>query len=167
MAKADVPAIESDRRLRSVGRVLLGVSFALLVQFLLGVVINLFVVISKTHLGAGVADYFVGASESFAWAVTSKWPFLALHALLGLGFVINTVVFLVRGRRQWRTVLWALNAVAFLAVTFAASNGLYFLIHPDVDLASLFMATGFAIAIGSVIVSIYIARRGANAVAGA
>lgn len=163
MAATDVPAMEADRQLRFMSRVLLGVSFALLVQFLLGIVVNLFVVISKTHSGAGVANYFVGAGESFAWAVTSKWPFLALHALLGLGFVLNTVVFLVRGRRQWRMALWALNAVAFLAVAFAASNGLYFLIYPDANLASMFMATGFAIALGSVIVSIYLARRGTSA----
>lgn len=159
MAAPEGQPSAAGRQLTFMRRVLLGVSFALLVQFLLGIVVNLFVQISNTHPGAGLADYFVGAAESFAWAVTSKWPFLALHALLGLGLFLNSLAFLIRGRHQWRSAAWALNSIAFLAVVFAASNGLYFLIHPDVDIASLLMATGFATALGAVIVSIYLAGR--------
>ena len=155
----ETPAIPANGPLAFIRRALLIVSFALLTQFMLGMVVNLFVLISKTHPGAGVANYLVGAAESVAWAVTHKWPFLAPHAILGLALVVTSLTFLVRGRHTWRSAAWAANAVGSFGALLAAGNGMYFLIHPDVDAASMLMATGFATALGAIVVQLYLTGR--------
>jgi hypothetical protein len=143
MSATETSTKASQGPLRFARRMLLGVSFALLTQFMLGMVVNLFIVISKTHPGAGVANYLVGASESVGWAVTREWPFLAPHALLGLSLVALSLTFLVRGlRAPRRPVLVVWNAVGALGGLFAALNGMYFLIDPKADTASMLMATG-------------------------
>lgn len=147
-------------------RILLVVSLVLLGQFLLGVVANLFVKIPNSHPGAG-ASYVVGAWRSIGWALSSRWPYLALHVILGLGLVVGSVTVLIR-RLLARGFGWLLvwgSTGAFGAV-FAALNGIYFLIHPDADTASLLMAVGFATALGSVIAQLFVvggARRDESA----
>ncbi len=140
--------------------VLLGISMLLLTQFLLGITVNLFVAISKTHPGAGLANYFIGAPLSVGWAIAHKWPYLSLHELLGLGLVIGSFTGLVLGlvgHAPGRIVVW--NFINVFGIWFAAGNGMYFLIHPSADWASMLMATGFAIGLGSVIVLIYLLGR--------
>ena len=122
--------------------------FILLTQFLLGIVVNLFVDVPDTHPGAGVANYVVGAWRSIGWVLAREWPVLALHVIVGLGLVAGSLTFLIRGllARNWGALLlW--NAIGAAGAAFAALNGTYFVIHPKVDSASLFMAVGFAVAI--------------------
>jgi hypothetical protein len=160
MADSEASGTAAGRALRTAARILLVVSFALLTQFLLGMVVNLFVTISKAHPGAGVGDYVVGAAESVAWAVTHMWPFLALHVLLGLTLVVSSLTFFVRGlRNRRRTGFPTAGAIGSLGALLAAGSGMYFLIYPDMDAASMLMATGFAIALGAVIVQLYLMKR--------
>lgn len=137
-------------------RVLLVVSLVLLAQFLLGIVVNLFVKIPDSHPGAG-ASYVVGAWRSVGWALSSKWPYLALHVIVGLSLVVGSVTVLIR-RLLARQFGWLLvwGSTGALGAVLAAVNGIYFLIHPDVDTASLLMAIGFATAIGSVIAQLFL-----------
>lgn len=140
-------------------RALLIVSMVLLAQFLLGIIINLFVDIPDTHPGAG-ANYLPGAWRSLGWVLTDKWPYLALHVLVGLGLVAASLTFLVRGLLAGSpraALLW--NFVGAGGALFAALNGIYFVIHPKVDTASLFMAIGFATAIGAVVVQLFLVGR--------
>jgi hypothetical protein len=136
-------------------RSLLIVCYALLTQFLLGVTVNLFVPISGTHPGAGIADYIIGGAESLGWAVTHVWPFLALHILLGLALVTAALFFMIRGLRNWRSPVWAANVVGVVAVLTAAGSGIYSLIHPRVDSASMVMAIGAAVSLGAVITQVF------------
>ena len=148
-------------------RALLIVSFVLLTQFLLGIVVNLFVDVPDTHPGAGVANYVVGAWRSIGWALAREWPVLALHIIVGLGLVAGSLTFLIRGllARNWSALLlW--NAIGAAGAAFAALNGTYFVIHPKVDSASLFMAVGFAVAIGSVIIQLFLVGRAGLATSG-
>ncbi len=79
--------------------------------------------------------------------------------MLGLSLVVNSLVFLFRGRHGWRTPIFAVSVIGSFGAIFAAANGMYFLIHPTVDRASMLMATGFAIGLGAVILSLFMARR--------
>lgn len=139
-----------------VARSLLIVSLVLLSQFLLGIVVNLFVSVPDAHPGAGVADYLAGAWASIGWVLTSRWPYLAVHVLLGLGLVVGSTTFLVRGLiARTPAALLAWNFLGAGGAILAAASGLYFVIHPKVDGASLLMAIGFAVALGSVIVQLF------------
>lgn len=149
-----------------VARALLVVSFVLLTQFLLGVVVNLFVEIPLTHAGAGAANYLAGAWRSLGWVFAHEWPFLALHVTVGLGLVVASLTFLVRGLLSHapRPML-VLNALGATGAVFAMLSGIYFVIHPTVDLASIFMAVGFATALGCVVAQQFVVGRAAAAVA--
>lgn len=48
----------------------LGLVITLVAQYLLGMVINLFVSIPESHPGSNPAEYFSGVVQSVAWAVT-------------------------------------------------------------------------------------------------
>lgn len=160
MSATDAPVNGASAVLKAVARILFVLSLVLLTQFMFGITVNLFITISKTHPGAGVANYVVGAAESWWWAVTREWPYLALHALIGLGLVIvsltNFVMTLVGHQPAYR-VGW--GSLAAFGALLAAGNGLYFLIHPDADVSSMLMATGFALMLGAIITQLYLVRR--------
>ena len=66
----------------------LGGLIVLVLQFLLGMVTNLFVDIPKNHPGANPPEYFSGVFSNVIWAILhgpSIW--LTLHAILGLMLV--------------------------------------------------------------------------------
>jgi|GEM_PF-4085061 len=64
---------------------------ALGVQFLLGMLVNLFVQIPAGHPGADVG-YFAGVPQVVAWAVGSGQLPLRVHVLLGLGLFAAGIV---------------------------------------------------------------------------
>jgi hypothetical protein len=47
----------------------IGACALLLVQYLLGMVVNVYVVLPGSHPGAGAGDYFSGAATGLAWVV--------------------------------------------------------------------------------------------------
>jgi hypothetical protein len=115
------------RRLRPTA---LGLLMVLLVQFALGMVVNLYVRVPADRAGYGPAV-----------------PALVLHGLLGLALVAGSVSLAVRAvatRARWAAVPAVTAAVALLV---AATGGLRFL-GTGVEGASLVMALCAAIAIG-------------------
>jgi hypothetical protein len=113
------------RRLRSTA---LGLLMFLLVQFALGMVVNLYV-----RMPAGGAGYGPAV------------PALVLHGLLGLALVVGSLSLAVRATRARQAVVPAVTAAVALLV--AATGGLRFL-GTGVEGASLVMALCAAIAIG-------------------
>jgi hypothetical protein len=134
---------------------LLGTLISLLVQFMLGMAVNLFVKIPEDHPGARPSEFFAGAVSSVTWALLQGPVLLILHASLGLLLAVSAVVILVRGF-SWGTlgvrVTCILGAVGVLA---AGLNGGSFLNY-DQDVNSLLMSAGFALAVLSYLVAIYL-----------
>jgi heme A synthase len=148
---APVPRAESarrDRRNRAARGWAFGLLIALLVQFGLGMYVNLFATIPLNHPGHGAANFFAGSYHSVAWAETSQRAplILAVHAGLGLLLVLGSlwlVVLAIRGRRRgfaWAAVLGALFIVG------AGFNGASFLNYNE-DANSYVMALLFALAV--------------------
>lgn len=121
---------------------------ALLVQFGIGMYVNLFTQIPLNHPGHGAHNYLAGTYHSVAWAETSQHaPFiLATHAGLGLLLVIGSLwlaVLATRGRRPaiaWPAILGA------LCILGAGFNGGSFLDY-NKDVSSYVMALLFAAAV--------------------
>jgi len=115
-AAAPVPGAvraRRDRRNRAARGWAFGLLIALLIQFGLGMYVNLFANIPLNHPGHGANDFFAGSYHSVAWAETSPHAplILAFHGGLGLLLVLGSVwlaVLAIRGRRAgfvWAAVL--------------------------------------------------------------
>jgi len=137
-----------DRRNRAARGWAFGLLVALLVQFAIGMYVNLFATIPLNHPGHGANDFFTGSYHSVAWAETSAHAplILAFHAGLGLLLVVGSLwlaVLAIRGRRAgiaWAAVLGALFILG------AGFNGASFLNYNH-DANSYVMALLFAAAV--------------------
>src|SRR5215472_176023 len=140
--------VRRDRRNRAARGWAFGLLIALLVQFGLGMYVNLFAQIPLNHPGHGASDFFAGSYHSVAWAETSPHSplILAFHAGLGLLLVVGSlwlVVLAIRGHRAgfvWAAVLGALFILG------AGFNGASFLNYNH-DANSYVMALLFAAAV--------------------
>ena len=148
-----------DRRNRAARGWAFGLLVALLVQFGLGMYVNLFAHIPLNHPGHGAKNFFAGSYHSVAWAETSPHAplILAFHAGLGLILVLGSLwlaVLAIRGRRAgfvWAAVLGALFILG------AGFNGASFLNY-NKDANSYVMALLFAAAVLCYIVLLALPR---------
>ncbi|HXN04781.1 MAG TPA: hypothetical protein VN895_08125 [Candidatus Acidoferrum sp.] len=127
---------------------------ALIVQFLLGMAVNLFVKIPTDHPGANPPEYFGGVLTSVSWAILHGGLWLTLHAIWGLVLVLaalGTLVQAIRLRGSGRITLAALGFVGVLAAGF---NGGSFLNYRQ-DFSSMLMAVGFALAMSAYVALLY------------
>jgi hypothetical protein len=77
----------------------------LLAQYLLGMVVNVYVVLPGRHPGAGAGDYFTGAVSGLAWVISDGPGWAAAHAAFGLALAVAALasIALARGRTAgWR-----------------------------------------------------------------
>src|SRR5216683_828055 len=72
----------------------------LIIQFLLGMAVNLFVKIPTDHPGSNPPEYFSGVAQSVTWAILHGHILLVLHALFGLLLVVAALLTLVTGSRH-------------------------------------------------------------------
>jgi hypothetical protein len=127
----------------------------LALQFVLGMVTNLFVTIPARHPGSDAAAYFGGVVVSVAWSIAHGAWALRIHALLGLliiviGFALVGTAISSR-RRAW--IVCSIIAVLFTIA--AGFNGASFLIYGE-NFSSLFMSLGFVIALTTLMVGLYL-----------
>lgn len=132
---------------------------ALIVQFFLGMVTNLYVSIPSSHPGANAQNYFTGAASSLGWTLSAgPGMWVAAHAALGCLLVlggIESIVFAIRSR----SALWIWTTICGAAfIIGAAFNGASFLVFGK-DYSSLIMAGLFALAVASYVLGIYLGSR--------
>ena len=132
----------------------------LIAQFLLGMAVNLFVKIPTDHPGANPPEYFSGVAQSVTWAILHGNLLLAIHAGFGLLLVIAAVGTLVQAIGNRRRGIVVSAVFGFIGVLGAGFNGGSFLNYHQ-DFSSMLMATGFAIAVASYSVGLYIANEAA------
>jgi len=131
--------------------------FLLLLQFLLGMIVNLYVTVPSTHPGSSASNYFGGLVQGVPWAIAHGALALQLHAALGLAlvlFAIRHAIVAIRSRqRLWQTA----SLLGAFGVIFAGFNGGSFVNYGH-DVSSLLMAIGFAVAIAAYATGLYVAR---------
>ena len=126
-------------------RNLLGMLSMLILQFLLGMGVNLFVTLTRHHPGANPPEFFSGAARSVGWALTQGPLLLILHTVLGLLLFINSIVLLVAAFRLPSTAVRVLAGIGALGIVAAGFNGASFLSYNH-DVNSYVMSVGFALA---------------------
>ncbi|MGH2874460.1 MAG: hypothetical protein ACRDL5_18625 [Solirubrobacteraceae bacterium] len=88
----------SPRRARG-SAPLAAIAVLLLAQFVLGMVVNLYVVVPRSHPGARAGNYLSGVVSGVSWAIRRGPWSLAVHAALGLALVIVALVYLLHTLR--------------------------------------------------------------------
>jgi hypothetical protein len=139
---------------------LLAVNFAacmlLLIQYLLGMAVNLYVNLSSHHPGAGAQNYFAGIASGLAWVIPDGPAWAAAHAAFGLALVLAAwaSIALTWGKSsRMSTVTSVLGALAILGAGF---NGMSFLNYGR-SFSSMIMAGLWALALGCYITGMLLA----------
>ncbi|HYM97120.1 MAG TPA: hypothetical protein VET26_07460 [Candidatus Sulfotelmatobacter sp.] len=118
----------------------------LVIQFVLGMAVNLFVTVPTHHPGANPPEYFSGVAQSVTWAILHGPLLLILHASLGLLLVLSAFGLLFRAIRTRHSRMIWITALGGLAILFAGFNGGSFLNYHQ-DFSSMLMAGFFAVAV--------------------
>ncbi|MGH7642006.1 MAG: hypothetical protein ACRENX_03170 [Candidatus Dormibacteria bacterium] len=116
-----------------------------LIQYLLGMGLNLFVAIPHRHPGAEGVSFFASVYRSDLWGLT-QGGLLAVHIALGLLLGLASIRLLVAAFTGRGRGFRAASLVGVLAVLGAGFNGASFLIYHQ-DLSSMLMAALFALAV--------------------
>ena len=143
--------MEKDVRLRPTLGFAIGM---LLAQYVLGMVINLFVTIPGNHPGSNPPEYFGGVVHSVSWAILHGGLFLTLHAAFGLVIVLGAIGTLVQAIRLGGGSRITWSALGFIGVLGAGFNGGSFLNYNQ-NFSSMIMAIGWALAMTSYVVLLY------------
>ncbi len=131
----------------AVRRSSLGVSAALLVQYALGLWVNMYVTVPARDQGGGI---FSAAGRALANGPAA----LAVHAGLGLFLLLGSIVLVVRAVAD-RTVFFVItSAVSLLAVLGAAGAGAAF-VNSGQDGASLGMGLLTAVALLCQVINLF------------
>jgi hypothetical protein len=133
-----------------------GMILGLMVQFGLGMTVNLFVTVTRDHPGANPPEYFSGAAQSVVWAVTQGPFFVAAHVVWGTLLFVGGVVLVVSAWRTRRRGLRAATILGALMILGAGFNGASFLNYGE-DFSSMLMATLFALAVVFYATAVFIA----------
>jgi hypothetical protein len=125
----------ADRRLVNLSRASLGAAVMLVLQYGLGIGVNLYISVPTG-----------GSTGSTIGRAFSNGPLLAAHAVLGVLLVLTAVSLVVRAVIARHRAIIVLSAIGLLAILAAAGNGISFL-HSGADGASLGMALATGVAL--------------------
>jgi hypothetical protein len=118
----------------------------LLIQYLLGMVANVFVVLPARHPGANAANYFSGAATGVGWVIASGPAWVAAHAAFGFALVVAAFLAIALTWRQGSRGGRTLAVLGALAIIGAGFNGASFLTYGKA-FSSMIMAGLWALAI--------------------
>jgi len=141
---------------------LLAVNFAacllLVIQYLLGMVVNLYVVLPGRHPGAGAHSYFSGAASGLGWVMTRGPGWAAAHAAFGLALVLAALASIALTWRPGGHIGRVTSVLGALAIVGAAFNGASFLNYGH-DFSSMIMAGLWALALACYLTGMLLAAR--------
>jgi hypothetical protein len=130
----------------------------LLIQYLLGMVVNVYVVLPGRHPGAGAPDYFTGAVSGLDWVISDGPGWAAAHAALGLALALAALASIALARRQDGRLALTLSVLGALAIVGAGFNGVSFLDYGHA-FSSMIMAGLWALALACYLAGAILAAR--------
>ena len=156
------PAVTAPPGRTGPAGLLLAVNFAacllLLVQYLLGIAVNLYVTLPGRHPGAGASNYFAGLASGLAWVIPDGPAWAAAHAAFGLALVLAAFAAIALTRRQASRVATGTSVLGALAIVGAGFNGVSFLNYGHA-FSSMIMAGLWALALACYITGMFLAAR--------
>ena len=144
-----------------IGR-LLAVNFTacllLLVQYLLGMAVNLYAALPGRHPDAGASNYFAGGASGVGWVIPNGPAWAGAHAAFGLALVLAAFAAIALTWRQGSRVTTALSVLGALAIVGAGFNGVSFLNYGH-DFSSMIMAGLCALALACYLTGMFLSAR--------
>jgi hypothetical protein len=123
-------------------------------QFLIGMLVNFFIVIPDQHPGANAPEYFGGVISGVGWALGYNAWELQLHVVVGILLGLASVGLLIFAIAL-RARAWIIAAtLGFIGVVGAGFNGASFMNYGH-DFSSLLMSIGFLLALISYAIGLY------------
>lgn len=130
----------------------------LLAQYLLGMVVNIYVVLPSRHPGANAGNYLSGIASGIGWLIPDGPAWAAAHAAFGLALVVAAYAAIVLARGQRSRVYLVTAVLGALAITGAAFNGASFLNYGQA-FSSMIMAGLWALALGCYLTGLFCATQ--------
>jgi len=130
----------------------------LLIQYLLGMVVNVYVVLPGRHPGAGAGAYFTGAASGLAWVISDGPGWAAAHAAFGMALAVAALASIALARRQDGRLALVLSVLGALAIVGAGFNGASFLDYGHA-FSSMIMAELSALALACYLGGVVLAAR--------
>ncbi len=148
---------KTRRPQRSLNVLTLIILLLLAAQFLIGMMVNFFVVVPDSHPGTNAPEYFSGVVTGILWVLGHGTLWLWLHAITGLTLFLASLVLLglaIASRRRG----WIISSIlGLLGIVLAGFNGASFLNYGH-DFSSLFMSMGFLMAAIAYMTGVYVMR---------
>jgi hypothetical protein len=136
----------------------LGACALLIVQYLLGMVVNVYVVLPGRHPGASAGDYFSGAAAGLAWVVADGPAWAAAHAAFGMALAAAAFAAAALAWRRGGTGGRAASIIGALAIVGAGFNGASFVNYGHA-FSSMIMAALWALALACYLAGAILALR--------
>jgi hypothetical protein len=133
----------------------------LVVQYLLGMAVNIYVVLPKSHPGASASNYFTGAASGLGWVIPDGPVWAGVHAAFGLALVAAALAGIALTRGQPGRAPMALAVLGALAIIGAGFNGVSFLNYGHA-FSSMIMAGLWALALLCYLTGMFLAARPAR-----
>jgi hypothetical protein len=130
----------------------------LLIQYLLGMAVNLYVTLPARHPGAGAGNYFSGVASGLAWVIPSGPGWAAAHAAFGLALVVAAFAVVALTWRPGGRIATVTSVLGALAIVGAGFNGTSFLNYGHA-FSSIIMAGLWALALACYITGGLVAAR--------
>jgi hypothetical protein len=114
-------------------------------EFLVGMLVNLFVQVPAVHPGANAPEYFSGVVQGVAWALLHAPLWLLVHAIVGLLLFLAALIligFAIAARRRAWIII---SVLGFFGIVAAGFNGASFMNYGQ-NFSSLLMSIGFLLA---------------------
>jgi len=144
----------SQRSLRAVTLIIL---VLLAAQFLIGMLVNLFVVVPAHHPGSNPPEYFSGVVTGVLWVLGDGTLWLRVHAIIGLALFLSALILLGLAIASRRRAWIVSSIIGLLGIVAAGFNGASFLNYGE-NFSSLLMAIGFLLAVIPYMIGVYVTR---------
>ena len=115
-------------------------------QFLIGMVVNLYVQVPSVHPGAQASEYFTGVVQGIGWVLVHGTLALWIHTVIGLLLVLASFILLGLAIASRQRVWIITSVLGWMGILGAGFNGASFLNYGH-DFSSLIMSTGFLLAV--------------------
>ena len=129
----------------------------LAVQFLIGMVVNLYVQVPSVHPGAQAPEYFTGVVQGIGWVLVHGTLALWIHTVVGLLLVFASFILLGLAIASRQRIWIIASVLGLMGILGAGFNGASFLNYGH-DFSSLIMSACFLLAVISYIVGFFITR---------
>jgi len=158
----EAPAVAAPPgRANPAGRLLavnLTICLLLLIQYLLGMVVNLFVALPGRHPGANAGDYVTGSASGLGWVISDGPAWAAAHAAFGMALALAALATIAVTWRRGGRAATAMSVLGALAILGAGFNGASFVDYGH-NFSSMIMAGLWALALACYLAGVFFSTR--------